>query len=360
MILNISRGKSFQSCRTFAFNWDELRLYPWREADPLIIGEGYHFGSEIISNSADIHTAVKNTELRMRERYSKSLILPEEQADIERNIEWAKHAVAQWGVNYDKADFKILWPEVTGRIPIPGTEHHCWFCHRLLFPDVPYTECPLSDHPASKCWQPHYFIFKTDGVIEMHHNIWLLEQKTTSSTDRSNFWTKFQLDTQVRGYAYGIWKATGVMINGVLINAIIKHNKQITVNGRKKYQLDPTNVGFEREPILLTKADLLDFEREFVQIANDYELAFRTGNIYKNTQSCFNYNRKCMYFDQCKRGDGVVHPEEFKVREQDYAEKAYYDLLGIPNPKENTDESTELQGQHIAVGNGDDERGGNQ
>jgi hypothetical protein len=343
MIINISRAKAFQQCRQYAYNWDELRLTSYREADPLVVGEGYHLGSEVISQSADVNAAVAATEKRMRERYAKSLILEEEKPDIERNIEWAKHAVSLWAENYDKADFRVLWPEVSGVVELPDTHHHCWFAHRKLNSDIPFEDCPnnKTDYTPPEaelgCWLPHHLAFRTDGVIEMYKHLWLLEQKTTSSTDRNNFWRKFELDHQVRGYVYGVWKKTGVLVDGVLINAIVKHNKQITVNGRKKYQLDPTNIGFEREPILITKADLVDFENNIVKIANDYETAFRTGNIYKNTASCFNYNRQCYYFDLCKRG-GVEVEGEFRQRDPDYVEEGYYKLLNIqPAPKENTE-----------------------
>jgi len=228
-------------------------------------------------------------------------------------------------------------PEVKGCVPIPGTLHHCWFAHRLLYPDVSYYECVNAKNVAwkpgdPKCWQPHYFAFKTDGVIEMYKVIYLLEQKTTAKLG-NDFWIKFQLDAQVRGYCYGVWKATGIQVNGVLINAIVKHSKQITKNGVKFYQLDPTNVGFEREPILVTMKDMLDFEKEFIQLANDYELAFRTNNVYKNTGACFHYNRKCEYFDLCKR-DQVQIEGEFKPRDPDYVQKHYYQVLGLPLPKE--------------------------
>lgn len=328
MILNISRGKAFQQCRQYAWNWDELRLYPHREADALVVGEGYHLGSEIISQTADVEEAKRRVESRMRERYAGQLILDEEKPEIERNIEWAKHATVQWAEHYDRADFRVLWPEVKGIVEIPNTEHHCWFAHRLLYPEIPFD----ADHgfPNPKCWQPHRLAFKTDGVIEMYKVIYLLEQKTTSRLD-GNFWKKFTLDQQVRGYVYGVWKTTGVLVNGVLINAIVKHHKQISVMGQKKFQLDPINVGFEREPILVTKDDVLDFEREFVMLANEYELAFRTGNIYKNTGSCFNYNRCCYYFDLCRRGQAQIDGE-FSIRPPDYVNDGYYDVLNLPKP----------------------------
>jgi hypothetical protein len=335
VIGNISRVKAFLTCQQLAYNWDELRLIPHRDADPLVIGEAYHLGSEFITKFGDINQAVQASEDRIRERIKGQMILPEELPQIERNIEFVRKAVYEFGINYDKADYTVLWPEVTGCIPLPGTEHHCWFCHKLLFPNIPFDACYdhnyADENGLPKCYQPHYFKFRTDGVIEMYKKLWLLEQKTASRTG-SDFFLKFQLDMQVRGYAYGVWKATGVLVTGVLINAIIKHSKQVTVNGQRKYQLDPTNVGFEREPILITQHSMEGFEREFIQMLNDYERVFREGTPYKDTQSCFNYNRKCSYWDKCLR-DQVVLPGEFRERQDDYVNLSYYDILGLPKPE---------------------------
>ena len=346
MIINISRTKNFQSCRQFAWNWDELRLAPQREADPLIVGEGYHLGSEIISQSANVQDAMKAAEARMRERYAGQLILPEERPDIERNIEFVKRAVEQWAINYDRADFRVLWPEVNGCVALPNTEHHCWFCHKILKPDVKY-------HPAGcmkddRCWQPHFFKFRTDGIIEMYKKVWLLEQKTTSRDD-DKFWAKWNLEFQTRGYCYGVWKTTGVRVSGFLLNAIIKHSKQVTINGQRKYQLDPTNVGFGREPYLVTEEDLADFEHDITGLANAYEEAFcdkahndKSLKIFKNTEACFDWNRRCQYWELCKRHQ-VVHEGEFRTRSNDYVNNEYYTLLGLSIPGDNANGKDQIQ-----------------
>jgi len=299
------------------------------------MGEGYHLGSEVITKTASIEQAVNATEQRMRERYAGQTILKEEEPLIERNILWAKNAVRAWAEHYDRADFRVLWPEVSGCVPLPKTEHHCWFAHRYLYPDVLYDQCPAHDAsrmdhlvvPPVKCWMPHYFAFRTDGVIEMYKHIFLLEQKTTSSTNRNNFWTKFILDNQIRGYVYGVWRATDVLVDGVLVNAIIKHSKQKTFAGERTYEIDPNNVGFEREQILVGKQDVLDFERELILLANQYEHLFSHPElIVKNPDNCFEWNRQCYYWDRCKRHDQDFEGE-FKVRTPDYVEQHYVQIL---------------------------------
>src|SRR5262245_7837868 len=110
MIGNISRAKEFLTCQQKAYNWDQLRLVSHRDADPLVIGEAYHLGSECITKSGDVNAAMQAAEDRIRERQKNELILPEERPNIERNIEFVKKAVYEFGINYDKADYTVLWP----------------------------------------------------------------------------------------------------------------------------------------------------------------------------------------------------------------------------------------------------------
>lgn len=358
MIINTSRATQFQSCREKAYNWDQLRLTSFRDADPLMIGEAYHHGSEILSRTGDVEEAVMLAEKKFRDRLVGQMILPEELPEIEREIEFVRHSVKQWALHYDKADFKVLWPEVNGFIPLPNTLHHCWFAHNILHPNVPYNECKVvftgqfvNGVPAEGCMQSHYFKFRTDGIVEFYHKVWLLEQKTTSSTARNNFWEKFNMDFQVGCYLYGVWKATGVLPSGVLINAIIKHSVQDkqrpTGNGGYKYKLDPTNVGFEREGFTYNEQQLLSFERDLVRIANEYEDAFRQPDlkIYRNTNNCFSYNRQCYYWDRCQRkysGQTIDMEGEFRERANDYVNDQYYDLLGLQKPQ--TEEKEPVHG----------------
>jgi len=335
MIINTSRATQFQGCREKAYNWDELRLASFRDPDPLMIGEAYHLGSEVIARTGDVEQAMHDAEKRFRQRLEGQLILEEEKPEIEREIEFVRHSVKQWAIHYDKADFKVLWPEVNGFIKLPNSEHHCYFCHRLLT-DQPYNECP---GVPNECWQPHYFKFRTDGIVEFYHKVWLLEQKTTASSNRNNFWAKFNMDFQVGCYLYGVWKSTGVLPAGVLVNAIIKHSVQDrtrpTGNGGYKFKLDPTNVGFERDYYTYNEDQLLSFERDLIRIATEYEDAFKQPElkVYRNTNNCWSYNRQCYYWDRCQRkysGQTIDLEGEFRERPNDYVNEQYLDLLGLP------------------------------
>lgn len=355
MIVNVSRLRQFQSCREKAYNWDELRLTSYRDADPLMIGEAYHKGSEILAKVGNIEEAVDAAEHVFRERLKGQMILPEELPEIEREVEFVRHATRAWAQHYDLADFKILWPEVSGMVPLPNTDHHCFFSHRILEEQalkteprgaVPtYSECTglQPDGTPLKCYHPHYFKFRTDGVIEFYRKIWLLEQKTTSSTNRNNFWPKWNMEFQIGCYMYGVWKKTGQRPAGAMINAIIKHFKNDTTrkteNGGYKKKLDPTNVDFERDTFVYTEQMLESFEKDLIRQAHEYETSFANPalKIWRNTDNCFNYNRACYYWNRCQRLYSGLDPNiegEFKQRSKDYVELSYYELLGLEPPKQ--------------------------
>jgi hypothetical protein len=317
MILNISRASQFQECRQKAYNWHELGLMAWREAEALMTGEAFHVGIANLFATRNITQSVEMAEARYRERLQSQLILPEEQTLIEQQIELSKRAVRKYAEYYTTEPFQVLMPEVKFRVALPNTLHHCWYVHRLLFPNHPPEGCG-----EKACLHPHYLIGRTDAVIQWNNLIWLLEHKTTAMAGQI-FYDRFRLDMQTTGYLYGIWKALDVRPHGFLLNVIKKPQKRAGA--------DPFAITFEREPYVRDEESLLEFEREITMIANDYEHAFQVKHIYKNPKSCVNYNRQCYYLALCER-----HQEreegEFRQRPPDYVDFEYYDLLGLQRP----------------------------
>ncbi len=321
MILNISRAITFQQCKRKAFNRDILHLLPTREADALTTGGAFHVGSAILHASRDVETAVKATEAEYRKRLEGQMILPEEWPLIEHQIEQIKAGVRAYGENF-LPDFQVLQPEVEFMVELPNSKHHCWFAHQILWPDFPFDNCPVfQSGNLGECRQSHYLRGRTDAVIKWNKLIWLLETKTTAITG-DIFYKRWFLDFQPTGYIYGIWKSTGLRPHGFILNIVKKPNRRAH---------DQFAFGFEREPYLRSDEDLAEFESEITMIAEDYEDAMRLKRVYKNPSSCIAYNRTCYYWDMCKRhhvpGDG-----EFRQREKDYVDLAYYKLLGLEVP----------------------------
>ena len=315
MILNLSRAALFQECRRKLKNWHELGLVSHREADPLMWGEAFHKGAACLSIGIPADEAAARTEEIYRKRLEGQMILPEELPMIERMIEQAKHAVRVYAENSPK-DIEVLQPEVEFMVPLPNTIHHCLFAHRILYPDVPYNECLVSNNPP--CYIPHYLKGRTDAVIKWNKMIWLREYKTTAITGNM-FFIQWLLHMQPTGYIYGIWKSTGLRPHGFLMEIVKKPNKRAA---------DQFAFGFEREPYLRSDEDLARFEKEIIEIASDLERAVIEDRMYMNPKSCTNYNRTCYYHDFCKRNFKTIEGE-FRKREPDYVDKEYLKILGL-------------------------------
>jgi len=191
-------------------------------AEPLVGGSAYHKGSAILTATKNREEAVKAAETYYRGELAKiKMLLPEEKVLHERNIELVKRMVNAQADQYTKDTWEVLKPEVEFLVPLPRTEHHCWYCHKLLHPDIPYDECVYNNlgHMPGKnytCEQPHFLRGKTDAVLSWNSMIWIMERKT-SGMKQNIFWDQWYLSHQLSAYVYGVRKATGLPVNGVIL-----------------------------------------------------------------------------------------------------------------------------------------------
>lgn len=325
MIINISRASGFQECRRKAMYYSKTRIIPFTVADPLLLGGAYHHGLAHFFAHDNVTDAIFAAEAFYREGYKKQeeYILPEEKPFIERQVVWLSNSMAEFAKHYKASDIQVVQPEVEFTVPLPRSEHHCRFFHQIAHPDIPYWECV--DHECHR--RPHYFRGKTDAVVTWQGRMWLFEHKTEARTG-DGYFSKFLLDFQPTGYLYGLHQATGLRPAGFILNIIKKPNAA--------YKGDPLAVvGFEREAYIRSDADLERFARDLSSLADDYEEAFfNERKVYLNTRACMNWSRKCDYFDICLN-HGEYDPSRFQTRPTwDYVEKAYYEILGLPVPKE--------------------------
>ena len=323
MILNISRIKEFKQCSMKTKYHQIDGLEENSIAIPLMTGGAFHEGAAEFLAHRDVKQAVQTSEAKYRERLVGQMILPEERTTIEQQIELSKRMVDVFASNFSDHEMTVISPEVEFCVAMPGTEHHCYFFHKVFCPDRPFH--PEGCFKDSPCWQPHYFRGKTDAVISWKGKIWLLEHKTTAMTGNI-FYDKFMLDFQTTGYLYGIGKALGTRPHGFLLNVLKKPNKNAK---------DQLSVSFEREPYLRSDEDILRFEREFIHSAEDYEHAVTHNRWAMDgawNESCVKYNRRCYFWDVCKNHGRVV-PEQFRQKEPDYVDEQYYKILGLTPPE---------------------------
>jgi hypothetical protein len=257
-------------------------------------------------------------------------ILPEEQAIYEKEIVFSKHAFACWAKHYLEFGWQVLYPEVTFLIPLPRTEHHCYWMHNLLHPDEPVyrQEYPVTGYSCSdrRCYMPHYLKGKCDGIIQRQGKIWLLETKTTGA-DTQPYRDSFQLAIQPTAYIYGASRALGIRINGFVLNIIRKPRSNFMGSIEEHFAKDP----FGQEAFLRSDEDLDRFEYEAKIMWDERERAHREGIIYMNTKSCINFNRRCHFFDLCQR-HGERLDGEFLTKPNDYVDEEYYRLAGLEVP----------------------------
>lgn len=338
MIANNSRIKSFRACRTKTYAREELRLAPRREDSNLLIGGGFHAGMAMINaKGGDIDQCVKAAEDEFTKRSDWDNLLKEERDLYQKDLTLIKGMVRAYGSHYLTENFAVLHPEVAFRVPLPNSTHHCWYVHRLIYPndlwharlDFEGINKDESQHFCDdpRCYIPHYLVGTTDAVIHWSKAIWLQEHKTTAydlnnsdGPQAQNYIKNWYLDDQATTYIYGIWKATGVRPHGVLLNAIIKPRKNAVT----------PKFSFFREAFIRSDADLARFEVETVRQLNEFETSMRTGNIYMNPQSCFNYFRTCEYWKSCTSHE--FDPSAYAVRKMDYVNLAYYKLLNLTPP----------------------------
>jgi hypothetical protein len=317
LIINISRSQFFQQCRRKQWFYDQ-GLVQLGLTEPLAIGTAYHKGTAILTSKRDGQLAIETAEATYREELSKIMVLPEERPLHEANIDMIKRMLTAQAKQYARDTWTVLKPEVEFLVPLPGTEHHCYFACKLLH------ETPFDHIDKRACHMPHYLRGRTDGVLQWNNLVWILERKT-SGMKQNIFWDQWYLSHQLSAYVYGVRKSTNLPVHGVLLEKMPKPARN---QNASTFDYSP-----EREPYLRSEADLAEFEGEIIEIANDYEHAAQRGKgaFYRNPQACIDYNRRCDYWETCKRG-GTPNDGEFRQRDQDYVEEAYYDVLGIPNP----------------------------
>lgn len=122
-----------------------------------------------------------------------------------------------------------------------------------------------------------------DGIVQHHHNFYILEHKTTSVMG-AKFWDQFKPNNQITGYIWAARSLTDKPVSGCLINAIA-----------------------------IYKASPSRFERNFT-VREDEEIAEWIANVHAVCQEIVDHRRrawwpmrtmactlysKCEYYDVC-------------------------------------------------------------
>ena len=325
MISNVSRITTFLECRQKdAYLWEQ-RLLPQRTPTPLLTGGAFAKGQEAFFKTENVDEALLAVEQNYQERVGEmAFVLPEEQLIYEKETKFAKMAMQLWAKKYREFGFQVLYPEVTFLVPLKGTLHHCYWMHKLLYPNIPFYECSNINDRIN-----HFIKGRCDGVVQKQGKIWLLETKTGTVTGPI-WYDQWPMDLQLTSYAWGVSKQLGIRINGIILNIVKKPHPNFKGSLEEHFAREP----FEQEAYIRTDEDLEAFERDSRMIWDDRERAHSEGLIYKSPRraTCVAFNRRCYFYDLCLR-HGEQLEGEFIQRPLDYVEEDYYKLAGLEPPQ---------------------------
>jgi len=155
---------------------------------------------------------------------------------------------------------------------------------------------------------------KVDGVVRIGEQFFLLEHKTAARPDE-HYQRRISIDRQIHQYSIFVAKELGIEIEGILYNVIPKElrwsRKGRKSNGPLEGFKDYTarlktrymDKEFLRFYVSLSPTTLADVAQECWTIADGVTQMMRNNSWYKNTKRCFDYGRRCPYWELCETGD---------------------------------------------------------
>lgn len=321
MIISPSRFAQAKVCWKKTFNLYHRHLGVPRTPQ-LVDGTAFHTGIAHWLTTRDTVAALKVARTQFDKDITLSTIPPEQSYLIQDN--WDVVETALLMVSQEALDWTVVQPECKFEVPLEDSEHNCilkhWVDGESGFehwgpPPANKILAGLVKSPHSQldstceCHRPHILSGATDVLVNWRGFLWLVDWKTTS-IQGEQFWTQYQLDHQPTAYIYGVWKATGLKPNGVIINAIRRpSDTQVSAWNSKRKNGPPKTmkdyIGFEREPFTRTDKDLLRMKREMTQLCNEWEWRIQNGYFGMSpiNGACRNYNRLCEYHSMCLSHD---------------------------------------------------------
>lgn len=269
MRISNSRIKSFLSCPR-RYYWTYVKnLSPVSISIPLVFGRSIHRAlAEWYANFSQPVT-LEIFEATMRDAIKDVEWFKEEKDKYQLHINAGIELLKQYFERYKKEPFSVLQSELKFEVPLDS----------------------------------HTLVGRTDAIINWDGRFKLLEHKTTSKLGQ-NYLNKFNLDSQLTSYIYGIRKALKIDIQEVVLNCL----RKIRIDAKKS---EPE---FVRDIIIRADEDLEIFEKEVVLIAAQIESCEQNPELFwRNTDSCIQYGT-CAYHSLCMHGEDEAILSEYKER----------------------------------------------
>ena len=284
--LTHSRMSCFKTCQRKHYLSYELGMRRDRDAQPLRMGSAFHEGIDLLKQGKTLADAC----LMIRQNYADMPTW----ADIDEwltECEIVLRLVSGWEWRWQDDEIEVIATEQTFSIP-------------LINPDT---------GASSKTWRLRG---KLDGVIKLGDGrLAVMEHKTTGDelSPESNYWRRLKLDQQISLY-YLAAKSLGHDVQTVIYDVARKPSirPKLIGKGDDKRRETPTEYGerfsgdiadrpdfyFARREIPRLDSDLLEFQYELWQIAQQMQDARRLGRNFRNTSACVMFGQ-CQYLNVC-------------------------------------------------------------
>jgi len=147
---------------------------------------------------------------------------------------------------------------------------------------------------------------KVDGRVKKCGLWWLREVKTTASKFMQAE-ARARVSYQAAGYIYGIQRAKGVKVQGVLFDLIKRSQLRKRVSetaedfgGRivADYRDNPTKL-YRRYYSYRSPYQIGQYELDIMKAAQLIRTCRRTGNFMRNPDVCYFYGKQCPYMQIC-------------------------------------------------------------
>jgi len=164
-------------------------------------------------------------------------------------------------------------------------------------------------NPATN-WPSRTFVLKgkSDLIVEdQDEKVWYVEHKTAAEIS-GNYIDILPMDLQLNLSLPLLSREIGRPIHGVIFNAIAKTKWRLKKTERPfeyEERLDEQYQSaemFHREKLQLSASDIRGAYGDLWNITKLIRDAINANTFHRNTGSCFDYFRKCPYFDLCVAG----------------------------------------------------------
>lgn len=284
--LNQSRVQTYLRChRKYGWFYHE-NLTPDRPTYALSFGTAIHSAlAEVQAGKIDVTDAPIHA-IEVFQKQMPEQRMPGDEAIIQEHVDLIERMLPAYYETYknDRNPWKPIGLEVAGRVEIGEATNV-------------------------------FLVFRTDELALQDRQLWIVDHKTAARMDPRDM-LKYEMDLQMTAYTYAISKkmtqdaGKQMRVSGVIVNVLVK-----------------TKVPqFHRERFIRTDEELLEFEKEFVEIARELKIRHQRANsgedwktvFYKNTNECFSYGT-CYFRDLCLR-DTEIRRMAFVPRRKDYVD----------------------------------------